>query len=417
MTMVESRPDRTTTSAADRPGRRQYAAHNYSPLPVVAACAEGAWITDVEGRRYLDCLAAYSAVNFGHRHPRDHRRRPRPARRVTLVSRAFHSDRLGPFCAALAEAVRQRHGAADEQRRRGRGERHQGGPKVGRRRQGRARRPARISSSRTTTFTAARSASSASPPTRPRAAASARSLPASGRCPSVTPAPWPRAIDDNTVAVLLEPIQGEAGIIVPPDDYLPRGAGALHRTQCAVDRRRDPIRAWPAPGARSRATTGAWCPTSTCWARRWAAASCRCRPSSPTPTSSACCTPASTARRSAATRWPPPSARQWSAMLRRRRIPAPLNRTRRASARAAAGLIGHGVLAVRGLGLWAGVDVDPALGTGKHISLRAGANAVYWSRTPTARPCGSPRPWSSRHEEIDWALEQFAAALAEARSG
>ena len=47
----------------------RYAAHNYSPLPVVAASAEGAWITDVEGRRYLDCLAAYSAVNFGHRHP------------------------------------------------------------------------------------------------------------------------------------------------------------------------------------------------------------------------------------------------------------------------------------------------------------------------------------------------------------
>ncbi|MBO0864167.1 MAG: aminotransferase class III-fold pyridoxal phosphate-dependent enzyme, partial [Mycobacterium sp.] len=45
----------------------RYAAHNYSPLPVVAASAHGAWITDVEGRRYLDCLAAYSAVNFGHR--------------------------------------------------------------------------------------------------------------------------------------------------------------------------------------------------------------------------------------------------------------------------------------------------------------------------------------------------------------
>ena len=45
----------------------EHAAHNYAPMPVVAASAEGAWITDVEGRRYLDCLAAYSAVNFGHR--------------------------------------------------------------------------------------------------------------------------------------------------------------------------------------------------------------------------------------------------------------------------------------------------------------------------------------------------------------
>ena len=48
----------------------EYGAHNYHPLPVVAAEAEGAWVTDVEGRRYLDMLAAYSALNFGHRHPR-----------------------------------------------------------------------------------------------------------------------------------------------------------------------------------------------------------------------------------------------------------------------------------------------------------------------------------------------------------
>ncbi len=49
---------------------REYGAHNYHPLPVVAAEAEGAWVTDVEGRRYLDMLAAYSALNFGHRHQR-----------------------------------------------------------------------------------------------------------------------------------------------------------------------------------------------------------------------------------------------------------------------------------------------------------------------------------------------------------
>ena len=81
----------------------RYAAHNYSPLPVVAASAEGAWITDVEGRRYLDCLAAYSAVNFGHRNPEIIATAHAQLDTVTLVSRAFHSDRLGPFCAALAE--------------------------------------------------------------------------------------------------------------------------------------------------------------------------------------------------------------------------------------------------------------------------------------------------------------------------
>jgi ornithine--oxo-acid transaminase len=81
----------------------QYAAHNYSPLPVVAASAEGVWITDVEGRRYLDCLAAYSAVNFGHTNPEVIATAHAQLDAVTLVSRAFHSDKLGPFCAALAE--------------------------------------------------------------------------------------------------------------------------------------------------------------------------------------------------------------------------------------------------------------------------------------------------------------------------
>src|SRR6195256_1705772 len=81
----------------------RYTAHNYSPLPVVAASAEGSWITDVEGRQYLDCLAAYSAVNFGHRNPELTATAHAQLDAVTLVSRAFHSDRLGPFCAALAE--------------------------------------------------------------------------------------------------------------------------------------------------------------------------------------------------------------------------------------------------------------------------------------------------------------------------
>lgn len=81
----------------------RYVAHNYSPLPVVAASAEGAWITDVAGRRYLDCLAAYSAVNFGHRNPEIVAAAHAQLDALTLVSRAFHSDRLAPFCQALAE--------------------------------------------------------------------------------------------------------------------------------------------------------------------------------------------------------------------------------------------------------------------------------------------------------------------------
>src|ERR1035438_3348461 len=80
----------------------EYGAHNYHPLPVVAAEAEGAWVTDVAGRRYLDLLAAYSALNFGHRHPRLIAVAQRQLERVTLVSRAFEHDQFGPFCAELA---------------------------------------------------------------------------------------------------------------------------------------------------------------------------------------------------------------------------------------------------------------------------------------------------------------------------
>ncbi len=79
-----------------------HSAHNYHPLPVVIARADGAWVTDVEGNRYLDLLAAYSAINFGHRHPRLVAAAQRQLERVTLVSRAFEHDQFGPFCAELA---------------------------------------------------------------------------------------------------------------------------------------------------------------------------------------------------------------------------------------------------------------------------------------------------------------------------
>src|SRR6202020_2473227 len=80
----------------------QYSAHNYHPLPVMAATAEGVWVTDTAGRRYLDMLAGYSALNFGHRHPRLTDAAMRQLGRVTLVSRAFDHDQFGPFCAELA---------------------------------------------------------------------------------------------------------------------------------------------------------------------------------------------------------------------------------------------------------------------------------------------------------------------------
>ncbi len=97
-------PDVVGTSVDARIGQvERYSAHNYHPLPVVVAEAEGAWVTDTEGRRYLDMLAAYSALNFGHRHPDLVRAAKEQLDRVTLTSRAFHNDRFGPFVQGLAE--------------------------------------------------------------------------------------------------------------------------------------------------------------------------------------------------------------------------------------------------------------------------------------------------------------------------
>ena len=83
----------------------QRAAHNYHPLPVVLNHGEGAWVTDLEGERYLDCLAGYSALNFGHRHPRLIARAQQQLSRLTLTSRAFYNDQLGPFADALGDLV------------------------------------------------------------------------------------------------------------------------------------------------------------------------------------------------------------------------------------------------------------------------------------------------------------------------
>ncbi|MET0133537.1 MAG: ornithine--oxo-acid transaminase [Kibdelosporangium sp.] len=81
----------------------RWSTHNYHPLPVVIAEADGAWVTDVHGRRYLDFLAGYSALNFGHRHPDLIAAAQAQLGRLTLTSRAFHHDQFGLFCRELAE--------------------------------------------------------------------------------------------------------------------------------------------------------------------------------------------------------------------------------------------------------------------------------------------------------------------------
>jgi ornithine--oxo-acid transaminase len=81
----------------------QYGAHNYHPLPVVLSEGEGIWLTDVEGKRYIDFLSAYSAVNQGHRHPKIVAAMLDQTKHLTLTSRAFYNDRMGPFLKRLCE--------------------------------------------------------------------------------------------------------------------------------------------------------------------------------------------------------------------------------------------------------------------------------------------------------------------------
>lgn len=80
-----------------------FSARNYLPLPVVLSRGEGVWVEDPEGNRYMDMLSAYSAMNFGHRHPRIIKALKEQADRITVTSRAFHNDQLGTFCRKLSQ--------------------------------------------------------------------------------------------------------------------------------------------------------------------------------------------------------------------------------------------------------------------------------------------------------------------------
>ena len=96
-------PDVLPTNAAEFIRSEERTAHNYHPLPVVVAHAEGAWMTDVDGRRFLDLLAGYSALNFGHSHPALVAAAHAQLDKLTLTSRAFVHDQFADFCAALGD--------------------------------------------------------------------------------------------------------------------------------------------------------------------------------------------------------------------------------------------------------------------------------------------------------------------------
>ncbi|GAA2576592.1 ornithine--oxo-acid transaminase [Streptomyces tubercidicus] len=196
-----------------------HSAHNYHPLPVVVATAEGAWVTDIEGRRYLDMLAGYSALNFGHGNRRLLDAAKAQLERVTLTSRAFHHDRFADFCTQLAElcgmelVLPMNTGAEAVETAvktaRKWGYKIKGVP------DGRAKIIVADNNfhGRTTTIV--------SFSTDPEARADfGPYTPGFEIVPYGDLAALEAAVDADTVAVLLEPIQGEAGVLVPPPGYL-----------------------------------------------------------------------------------------------------------------------------------------------------------------------------------------------------
>jgi ornithine--oxo-acid transaminase len=196
-----------------------HSARNYAPLPVVIASGDGAWVYDVDGRRYLDLLASYGALNFGHHHPQLTAVARAQLDRVTLTSRAFQNDQLGPFCAALAELagmdlvlpMNTGTEAVETALKTAR--------KWGYQVKGIPTDQARIVVAggnfhgRTITIVSF----SDDPIAR---ADFGPFTPGFVSVPYGDPDALRAAIDDRTAAVLIEPIQGEGGVIIPPDGYL-----------------------------------------------------------------------------------------------------------------------------------------------------------------------------------------------------
>jgi ornithine--oxo-acid transaminase len=388
----------------------QHTAHNYHPLPVVVAEASGAWVTDVEGRRYLDCLAGYSALNFGHGHPELLAAAHRQLDRVTLTSRAFHHDQLGPFCADLAElagtdlVLPMNTGA----------EAVESAIKVSRKwgyqvkgvPDGQATIVVAVGNfhGRTTTIISF----STDPQSRD---GFGPYTPGFRIVPYGDADALAAAIDDSTVAVLLEPIQGEAGVLVPPPGYLSAARVlcternvllVLDEIQSGLGRTGETF-AWQQEGAKpdlmvlGKALGGGIVPVSAVVGRE--AVLGVLHPGEHGSTfggNPLACAVGQEVVRLLGTGFSQQRARELGDVLHSR----------------LGLLIGQGLLAVRGRGLWAGIDVEPSLATGREVCERLAARGLLAQDTHGSTIRLAP-PLVIDRTEVEWAVDQLAEVLSQ----
>ncbi|MDW4572066.1 ornithine--oxo-acid transaminase [Microbacterium sp. M3] len=407
--MTTTSPSPDATMAAVIAGEEEHVAHNYHPLPVVIARGEGAWVTDVEGKRYLDLLSAYSALNFGHGHPAIVAAAQEQLTRLTLTSRAYHNDRLGPFAAALAElcgkdlVLPMNTGA----------EAVETGIKVARawgyRVKGVKPDAARIIVAhgnfhgRTTTIVGFSDDPDARGDFGPF-------TPGFVSVPFGDAAVIDAAITADTVAVLIEPIQGEAGVIVPPEGYLrtvreictrrgvlliadeiQSGLGRVGET-FACDREG----VVPDVYLLGKALGGGILPLSAVVADRDVLGVIR--PGEHGSTFGG--NPLAAAVGLRVVEMLQTGEFQGRAKLLGEHLATKLEE-----------LVGHGVTGSRIAGLWAGIDIDPAVGTGREIAEKLIARGVLAKDTHGQTIRIAP-PLVVRGTELDWAVEQLRVVLA-----
>ncbi|MGW3451317.1 ornithine--oxo-acid transaminase [Streptomyces sp. NPDC001076] len=398
-----------TTTEALIAAADAHGAPNYDPLPVVIATAEGAWMTDVEGRRYLDFLAGYSALNFGHGHPRLVAAAKAQLERVTLTSRAFHHDRFAAFCTELAElcgmemvlpmntGVEAVETAVKTAR------------KWGYRVKGVPAEMAKVVVAagnfhgRTTTVI--------SFSTDPEARADyGPYTPGFEIVPYGDLTAMRAAVTENTVAVLLEPIQGESGVIVPPEGYL-AGVRELTRERDVLFVA-DEIQSGLGRTGRTfacehegvvpdvyvlgKALGGGVLPVSAVVANAEVLGVFR---------------PGEHGSTFGGNPLACAMALEVIAMLRTGEFQERAGELGDLLHRRLAEMTGSGrVTAVRGRGLWAGVDVDPGVGSGRAVAERLMERGVLVKETHGVTVRVAP-PLVVAEEDLEWGVEQLWGVL------